>query len=85
MLKGVAARYVMARVGVAEKQANQREVVHGLVRALAARAPDALDPWLRPVWEEAPDDAARLRVVADQVASLTDTSALAWHADLAAS
>jgi dGTPase len=28
----------------------------------------------------APDDAARLRVVLDQVASLTDPSAAAWHA-----
>jgi dGTPase len=27
----------------------------------------------------AADDAARLRVVVDQVASLTDASALAWH------
>ena len=30
-------------------------------------------------WESAPDDAARLRVVIDQVASLTDASAVTWH------
>jgi dGTPase len=36
----------------------------------------------RPGYTEAASDAARLRVVVDQVASLTDTSALAWHAKL---
>ncbi|MDQ6740782.1 MAG: hypothetical protein M3021_10595, partial [Actinomycetota bacterium] len=30
-------------------------------------------------WREASDDGARLRVVVDQVASLTDVSALALH------
>jgi dGTPase len=33
----------------------------------------------RPEFESAADDRARLRIVIDQVASLTDTSALAWH------
>jgi dGTPase len=79
LLKGVAARYVMARAGVKEKQARQRELVHEIVAALLARAPDTLDPWLRSMWDHATDDAARMRVVADQVASLTDTSALAWQ------
>jgi dGTPase len=32
-----------------------------------------------PVFKEAPDDAARTRVVVDQVASLTDPAAIAWH------
>ena len=84
LLKGVAAHYVMARPGVAERQARQRELIQGLVAALIVRAPGALEPWLRPAWSTAPDDAARLRVVADQVASLTDTSALAWHRRLGA-
>ncbi len=51
-----------------------------LVEALAARAPDGLDPVFAPLWKDAADDAARLRVVVDQVASLTDPSALDWHA-----
>ena len=33
-------------------------------------------------WSEATDDDIRLRVVIDQVASLTDLSALQWHAQL---
>ena len=51
-----------------------------LVAALVERAPDALDPVFAPLWRAAGDDAARLRVVIDQVASLTDPAALAWHA-----
>ena len=43
-----------------------------------------LDPLLRPSWEAAGTDAARRRVVVDQVASLTDTSAIAWHHRLCA-
>ena len=34
---------------------------------------------LAPAWHRAEDDAARLRVVVDQVAQLTDSSAVAWH------
>jgi dGTPase len=79
VLKSVAARYVMHRAGVAEKQAGQRDVVHDLVSALSASAPDTLDPWLRSGWDVAADDAARLRIIGDQVASLTDTSAIALH------
>jgi dGTPase len=37
------------------------------------------------MWRAADDDSARLRVVIDQVASLTDQSAVAWHARLSGS
>ena len=50
--------------------------------ALVRRAPDGLDPVFAPLWRAAPDDAARLRVVIDQVASLTDPAAVAWHTRL---
>jgi dGTPase len=82
LLKAVAQRYVMQREGVAERQAHQRDMIHGLVTALRERAPAALEPWLRLAWDAADDDAARLRVVADQVAALTDTSAMRWHREL---
>jgi dGTPase len=55
-----------------------------LVRVLSERAPIALEPPFAADWAEASDDAARLRVVIDQVASLTDVSAASWHADLVA-
>lgn len=82
LLKAIAARYVMRRREAAALQARQREMIVELVDRLADRAPDALDPALRPDWLAAPDDAARLRVVVDQVAGLTDLSAPARHARL---
>ena len=82
LLKAVAARYVMRRREATVLQARQREMIVELVARLADRAPAALDPALRPDWLAAPDDAARLRVVVDQVAGLTDRSAPAWHARL---
>jgi dGTPase len=82
LLKAVAARYVMARRDVAALQTRQRELLTELAGLLADRAPAALDPALRPDWLAAPDDAARLRVVVDQVAGLTDLSAPVRHAAL---
>jgi dGTPase len=82
LLKGVTASYVMRRAGVAAVQAREREIITELAGAIAAGAPGTLDVLLRPEFESAADDRARLRVVIDQVASLTDTSALAWHARL---
>ncbi len=82
LLKGVTAYYVMGRTGAAASQARERQVLTGLATALAAGAPEALDPIFRADYESAGSDAARLRVVVDQVASLTDTSATAWHAKL---
>ncbi len=82
LLKGVAARYVMLRRDATSRQSRQREVLTELVGVIADRAPDVLEPMLRPDWVAAPDDAARLRVVIDQVARLTDRSASAWHARL---
>lgn len=80
MLKGVTAHYVMGRAGAAQVQAREREVLAGLAEALADGT--ELDPLFRPDFEAAQTDAQRLRVVVDQIASLTDTSALSWHARL---
>ncbi|MEU6074658.1 deoxyguanosinetriphosphate triphosphohydrolase [Micromonospora sp. NPDC047074] len=82
LLKGIALRYVMRRPGAEDRYRRQREILAELVDALAGRAPDGLDPVFAPLWSAAPDDAARLRVVIDQVASLTDPAAVAWHARL---
>jgi dGTPase len=61
---------------------SQREMLHELVAALVSRAPDSLEAAFRADWKAAADDGARLRVVVDQVASLTDVSAQAWHRTL---
>ncbi|MGI9008715.1 MAG: deoxyguanosinetriphosphate triphosphohydrolase [Streptosporangiaceae bacterium] len=82
LLKGVTAYYVMGRAGAAAVQAREREVLTELAAALLAGAPEALDPMFKPGFESAGQDAARLRVIVDQVAALTDTSAAAWYARL---
>jgi dGTPase len=85
LLKGVTAHYVMTRSGVAAAQAREREVISELAQAVLSGAPVTLDPIFRPEFDAAHDDRARLRVVVDQIASLTDTSALAWHRRLRSS
>jgi dGTPase len=84
LLKAVAMQYVMTRAGAAQAQALERELLTELVVAVERGAPGTLDPQLRPSWDQATSDAARRRVVIDQVASLTDTSAIAWHHRLCA-
>ena len=79
LLKALALRYVMSDRRRLAMQDGQRELIAELVQALAQRAPESLDPLFVPAWNAAADDAARLRVVVDQVASLTDLQAHAWH------
>ncbi len=79
LLKGMALRYVMRPRAAEAWYAQQRQILTELVAALCRRAPEHLDPVFAPLWKAAADDAARLRVVVDQVASLTDPAAVAWH------
>ena len=82
LLKAVAVHYVMRRPGTVELQAQQRDLLTELCAALCDGAPASLDPALATAWHEAETDDDRLRVVIDQVAQLTDSSAVAWHARL---
>ena len=84
LLKGITAHYVMTRAGVVAAQARERELLTELAHAIERGVPRTLDPLLRPAWDAAGTDAARRRVVVDQVASLTDISAIAWHHRLCA-
>ena len=83
LLKGMALRYVMRTRAAEDWYDQQRIILIELVRALT-RTPGRLDPVFRPMYDAAPDDAAALRVVIDQVASLTDPAAVAWHRTLLA-
>jgi dGTPase len=83
LLKGMALRYVMRARGD-DWYDRQRQILIELVEALSERAPEHLDPLFAPMWKAAGDDAARLRVVIDQVASLTDPAAVEWHRTLVA-
>ncbi|CAB4741311.1 unannotated protein [freshwater metagenome] len=81
VLKGIAAHYVMQAEDRLAVLARQRELLGELVALLAHRGPDALDRPFADDWHAATDDPGRLRVVVDQVASLTDASAVSrWEA-----
>jgi dGTPase len=80
LLKSLALRYVMSDRRRLAVQEGQRELLMELTAVVAERAPDSLDALFVPAWRAARDDAARLRVVIDQVATLTDAQAVAWHA-----
>lgn len=77
VLKGVAAHLVMFTAERTDGLLAERELLLGLAEHLLAGAPESLDPAFRDDWSDAPDDPSRCRVVVDQVASLTDPSAVA--------
>jgi dGTPase len=79
VMKAVAVLYVMHRPGAEVEYNRQRELIAELVSALVLDEGRSLEPWLRSAYAEAADDGERLRVVVDQVASLTDVSIVDWH------
>jgi dGTPase len=84
LLKAMALRFVMSDPHRLAVQAAQRDLMAELCAVLAHCAPEPLDPALRPAWHQAGSDSARLRVIIDQVAALTDAQAVRWHAALRA-
>jgi dGTPase len=88
LLKAIAARYVMQRPAAEQRREVQRVILRELVEALnaelTATGASALSPAMRDSWTTAADDAARLRVVIDEVAQLTDSGAVTAHRRLTA-
>jgi dGTPase len=82
VLKSIAAHYVMQAAGRVALMSRQRELLEELHAALLAGAPASLDPQFREDFDAAEDDPSRNRVVIDQLAALTDASAVAWHTRL---
>ena len=83
VLKGLAVAFVMAPRETEPLYAGQRRLLTDLVAELFER-PEHLEPVFADDWAQAADDHGRLRVVVDQVASLTDVSAADWHVRLLA-
>ncbi|MFC3687910.1 deoxyguanosinetriphosphate triphosphohydrolase [Aquipuribacter hungaricus] len=81
-LKAVAAHYVMSADERLPVYAQQQELLAELVDALLVVGGEVMQPPYAADLAEAADDAAALRVVVDQVAALTDTSAVVWHRSL---
>lgn len=84
-LKGMAVYFVMEPREHEPFHRKERDIVADLVEVFMADAPDpsdALEPVFLDDWMRARNDGERLRVAIDQVASLTDASAMAMHAIL---
>lgn len=81
VLKGLVASQVMSHNSRQPLYARQRELLIELSDALL-RTPERLDAVSRQAWDSAASDAAKSRVIVDQVASLTDPAAIALHAEL---
>ncbi len=82
VLKGIAAQLVMKAEGRVELMTRQRELLAELFEGIWRRGPEMLEPVFRHDFEQARDDASRRRVAVDQVASLTDPSAVEKHREV---
>jgi dGTPase len=80
VLKALAAVYVMEPRREDPVYVAQREMLAELYQHLVTMAPFGLEAEYRADWQAAGTDAERRRVVVDQVAALTDTSATLLHA-----
>jgi dGTPase len=81
-LKSVAGHYLISAAASQERYAKQQVVIHELVEMLFEASPAELDPIFEDDWKLAQNDSQRLRIVIDQIASLTDPGAYALHAHL---
>lgn len=82
ILKSIATFYVINAAASQERYADQQVVIKELVEMVMAQAPSSLDSFFLDDWSRASSDSQKLRVVIDQVASLTDPGAYALHAKL---
>jgi len=76
----LAVHYVMSPRESEPVYYQQRTLLNDLVDALVNAGPEYLEPPFAAQWRATTDEGQRLRVVIDQVASLTDISASRWHA-----
>jgi dGTPase len=79
VLKGIVAAFVMSTNTRQPIYARQRLMLTSLADVLYDTGDQHLDIGFAEDWRRADDDVARARVVVDQVASLTDQSAIAWY------
>ncbi|RLV54828.1 deoxyguanosinetriphosphate triphosphohydrolase [Aeromicrobium phragmitis] len=78
VLKAIAAHHMMRSEDRTASLTEQRELLTSLVELLVKTGDEHLDPDFAQDFAAADDDSARHRVIIDQVASLTDLSAVSW-------
>ncbi len=82
LLKAISAFYLIQAPEAQARYAKQRKVIYELVEMIDAAGAQVLDTVFLNAWHTASSADARLRVIIDQVASLTDPAAYALHARL---
>ncbi|MEO7016106.1 MAG: deoxyguanosinetriphosphate triphosphohydrolase [Leifsonia sp.] len=78
VLKGIVATFVMSRNTRQPIYVQQRQILTTLADILFESGPEHLDAGFAEDWKDAGSEIEQKRVIVDQVASLTDQSALAW-------
>ena len=79
VLKGIVASQVMSHDDRQPFYERQRKLLIELADKLLAKGGEHLEPVFADAWSKAQDDGARKRVIVDQVASLTDPTAISLH------
>jgi dGTPase len=82
MLKAMPGYYIILAERSQELYAKQRTLLAELVDFVLERAPGSLESFFLQEWYRANSDSEKLRVVIDQIASLTDPGAYALHSEL---
>ena len=82
LLKAISAFYLIQAPEAQARYAKQRKVIYELVEMIDGAGAQVLDTVFLNAWHTASSADARLRVIIDQVASLTDPAAYALHARL---
>jgi dGTPase len=83
-LKAIAGHYLINAAVSQERYAKQQVLIKELVELLHKYADTHLDSIFAKDWAVAANDTERMRIVIDQIASLTDPGAYALHARLSA-
>jgi dGTPase len=85
LLKSMAGHYIIRAEKSQERYAKQQQVIVDLVEAVRESAPSTLESFFLQEWNRADSEREKMRVVIDQIASLTDVGAYALHEQLSMS